>query len=149
MLLALILPLFAMLLANSVTLYAILAIALVASGLHVMCGSERACHGCPMPERQSIGAAFGAGLTSSAILSPCCTPLVLGILSSQGQTGHPQTAALLLGAFAVGHAVPMVAIALSLSVPLRRLSDWAKGDSAAIVTGALQIGVGVFYAVLA
>jgi cytochrome c biogenesis protein CcdA len=148
-LLALVLPLFAELLANSTIVYVALAGALLISGVRSICRSSHRCTPHVAPARQSLGAAFGAGLASSAILSPCCAPLVLGILSVAAQNGRPQQAALFLGLFALGHAMPTVVMTLTLAAPLGRFYAWARSDSAAIVSGALQIGVGAFYAVLA
>jgi cytochrome c-type biogenesis protein len=148
-LLALAAPLFAELSRESTILYVVLGFGLVASGIRSLWGQRHRCGASPKPGRRSVGAAFATGFASSAILSPCCTPLILCILTFQAQAGHPQTAAFLLAAFALGHAIPVVATTLLAAVPLRRFFTWAQGDSVAIVSGALQIGVGVFYAVLA
>jgi len=148
-LLGLAVPLFDLLVARSQVLYALLAVALIVSGVRCICAREHRCHRREGDRKQSGGPAFMAGLASSAILSPCCMPLIIGILSTESQTGHPQVAAAYLAAFAFGHAVPTMILTMAVAAPLRRFLDWAKGDSLAIVSGALQIGVGTFYAVLA
>ena len=147
LLLALALPLFGTLLANSTIVYLALGGALVVSGVRCIVLAEHRCR--EHAGKRSFGGAFCAGITSSAMLSPCCTPLVLAILNTEAQNGRAQVAAISLALFALGHSIPAVVTSVAVSVPLRRFCAWAQSDGAATITGALQIGVGAFYVVLA
>jgi cytochrome c biogenesis protein CcdA len=84
---------------------------------------------CAAPDRAprgtSLGAVFLVGASNALVLSPCCTPLVSAIGTYGAAAGQPQTAALLLAAYALGHGLPPATFALgmrSLVVPLRKLA---------------------------
>jgi cytochrome c-type biogenesis protein len=93
--------------------------------------------------------AFVTGLAFALVTSPCCGPIaaVLGGLSVAA--GSMAFGALTLSAFALGHALPLVAFAVG-SAPFTRLMQAHSLEIAlSVVGGAMMIALGAYYAVLA
>ena len=131
-------------------IYLTLSLCLVAAGFVTLARPAATC--CPS-EREGtkigFGAAFSAGLAFSAIASPCCGPIAAVIGGMSAASGSVVFGALMLCAFALGHAVPLFALAAG-SVPVSRLLRWhAFGLAASLLSGALMIALGAYYAVLA
>jgi cytochrome c biogenesis protein CcdA len=127
--------------------YGFLALGLIISGARaLMVIPGHTCETKRMPSL-SRGAVFLTGLTSSVMLSPCCTPIAIGLGLQGVQHGGAVAAALLL-AFGLGHTLPLsiFAVLASLKV-LRRFS--MPHDACATVSGSLLMMVGGLYAILA
>jgi cytochrome c-type biogenesis protein len=134
---------------------ALLAVALGAGGLVTIaratparsCADHRADRKTAAPA--GIGAAFLLGIASTAVISPCCTPLVAAIASLASTTRHPLASAALLAVFALGHAAALIAAAATGSLALLPLRRFVSGQAPAIVAGGLMLCLGAFYGVLA
>jgi cytochrome c biogenesis protein CcdA len=97
----------------------------------------------------SLGASFIAGGASAAMLSPYCTALIVPIVLAASQSGRPLDAAVLAGAFALGHSIPSAAL-----LPLARVArveSWNARFAGAgrIVCGSVLVGTGLVYGLLA
>jgi cytochrome c-type biogenesis protein len=133
---------------------ALLAVALGAGGLVTIARATpaRSCdHGAARQPAApgGIGAAFLLGIASTAVISPCCTPLVAAIASLASTTRHPLASAALLAVFALGHAAALIAAAATGSLALVPLRRFVSGQAPAIVAGGLMLCLGAFYGVLA
>ncbi len=96
----------------------------------------------------SLGAAgpFALGGLFAAGWTPCIGPVLAALLTYVGAAANLGKAALLLGLYSLGFAVPFVAVGLGWSAGLRTMS-WARRHSHAIslVTGGGLVLVGVLY----
>ncbi|GAC1503134.1 MAG: hypothetical protein NVS1B14_08350 [Vulcanimicrobiaceae bacterium] len=113
-------------------------LALAASGLFA---KSSALHGCHTGSRSSLGAAFFLGGCGALALSPCCTPIVTALVVYASQGAGASYAALVLGAFALGHAAPLVLLACGnarLISALGRLGlEEAARTGSAVLSGLL------------
>lgn len=128
-------------------IYASLAGALIVCGTRALGATE---HNACTPKRPpllSLGAIFMAGLVSSVMFSPCCTPIAIALGLQAVQHGGAMAAALLL-AFGLGHTLPLVVVALVKSVRMP-VSLSLPHDACATVSGTLLLLVGGLYAILA
>lgn len=127
--------------------YGALAIALVAGGIGAIVSPHR-CRAAHPSSKPIASAPFVVGLTFTAVGSPCCGPIAaaLGGLSTAG--GNVTFGALLLGAFALGHALPLVVLAAGAVPIVTYLRARALDSAFATVSGALMIALGGYYAVL-
>jgi cytochrome c biogenesis protein CcdA len=115
-----------------------------AHGGHACAAPRRADDGAP----RSLGAIFLLGALSAFVLSPCCTPIVAVIAGASTATGKPLEGALLLAAFACGHALPL-AFAGRAGALLARLVPRAATQAPAIVGAVLMLALGAYYGLLA
>jgi cytochrome c biogenesis protein CcdA len=129
----------------------ILAMALVAGGLVTLLRNPRCAHHTPVfaarPPR--LTGIFCLGAASALVISPCCTPVIAAVVAFPSADPSPLSKAALLGAFAIGHALPLVVLGVAGSVvahPLRRLQTSA---APATVAGTLMVALGAFYGLLA
>ena len=114
-------------------LYAAMALAFLALGVHTLATVERG-QGC------SHGASLFAGSAAGLLISPCCTPLLgfSGIAASHGSAA----ATLCIAAFAVGHVTPLALVPLGLQ--LQR-----GGPASATLNGGLSIALAAYCGLLA
>lgn len=98
--------------------------------------------------RRHLAAVFLLGASMALTLSPCCTPLILGA-ATYGATTGMVWAVFVLVAFALGHAVPIVATMLCGNTFARVLVTVNARDAARTVSASLLMGIGAYYAVLA
>lgn len=97
----------------------------------------------------STGAAFLLGLSFALVISPCCTPVLIGILAYCTQTRNVGYGVGLLSVFALGHAVPVIAFAggaATISRALRRLN---AHEALPVVSGALMLALSGYFLCLA
>lgn len=125
--------------------YAILAVALVASGVRTLIAT----HECAAPQKPAlpIGAAFIGGLFSSIVFSPCCAPIAFGLGLQAAQHDFAAAASLLL-AFGLGHTLPLGLCALAATSGILRSVSISR-DACATISGALLMLVGGLYAIVA
>jgi cytochrome c-type biogenesis protein len=130
--------------------YAVLAIATVAAGIRAIVMRPEPCAARESTgAKASNGAAFLAGAGLSAVASPCCGPVAAALAATATAGGSPSFAAMTLGAFALGHAVPVVAIACGASSLARRAHAHLPAWAVATVSGALMVALGGYYGLLA
>jgi cytochrome c biogenesis protein CcdA len=94
----------------------------------------------------SAGGTCLVGACSALVASPCCTPLVAAIGMLSMFDGRPLETALLVAAFAGGHALPLVAAVVLGRCPTARIGS---GAASRAIAGTLMIALGTFYGLLA
>jgi cytochrome c biogenesis protein CcdA len=132
----------------SAYLYAAIAMALVAAGAaSLWSDNDKTCN--HRVAASTSGAGFLLGSSSALLLSPCCTPLVVGIVAYTSAMGSVLYGSMLLACFSIGHALPLLAVGFGAS---RFASIWqACGVRKAteVLSGSMMLAVGAYYAVLA
>lgn len=130
--------------------YAMIAVALSAAGCltlwrgHNGCAHEPGRHG-----GGGSGGAFLLGGSCALVLSPCCAPLVLGILTYASGSSTVGYASGLLACFALGHALPVLAVGFGVNGITQLLQRHAVLQASCVVSASLMLGLGGYYAVLA
>lgn len=134
----------------STWVYSTLALALMVAGAVSLWKSENACsHEHTRSQSSDAGATFFLGATSALVISPCCTPLVFGILRYTSAAGDPVYGSALLASFALGHALPILTVGASAGAFSALLTRYAVRRAAAVLSAALMLALGAYYAVLA
>jgi cytochrome c biogenesis protein CcdA len=136
------------LVAHVAAIDAIVALALIVFGIATLVRDPHRCEGAHVRDARSSGA-FALGAVSAFVVSPCCTPLIVAFAGLGAFARDPWYAAASLGAFALGHAAPLLLAGIAgatLAAPLRAL---AASAAPAVVSGSLTIALGAYYAVLA
>lgn len=135
------------------TLYAGLALVLVAGGLFTLLRradcehAHREHRAVRAPKRLSGVFSLGAG--SALVVSPCCTPVVAAVIGLGANDANPLARAALLGAFALGHAAPLFAAGSLGTVCARFFRRWEASPAPAVVSGTLMLALGAYYGLLA
>jgi thiol:disulfide interchange protein DsbD len=135
------------LVAHVATIDAMVACALIVFGIATLAREPHACAVHAHDARTS--GAFALGAASAFVVSPCCTPLIVAFASLGTFGRDPAFAVASLGAFALGHAAPLLLAGVAgsfVATPLRALSATA---APAVVSGSLTLALGAYYAVLA
>jgi len=104
-------------------------------------------HDRPATGLRSSGA-FSLGAASALSVSPCCTPVLIAISGLAGAGGSTASRFLVLAAFTIGHAAPLIVAGPIAAAVDRRLPRWHAGPAPAVVSGALMIGLGAYYGLL-
>jgi cytochrome c biogenesis protein CcdA len=123
------------------------AVAMVGGLWTILRPPQTAC--CEREHRIGGGVGFFAGLASAGVTSPCCGPIGAALAGVGAASAGPRYAAAILGAFALGHVLPLAAVAAS-SVALR--GGFAKAltsGAGTTISGALMLAAAAYYAVLA
>ncbi|HTX03751.1 MAG TPA: cytochrome c biogenesis protein CcdA [Candidatus Acidoferrales bacterium] len=128
--------------------YASLALALIVCGGRALMSAEHEACKPARPASLSLGGVFLAGLVSSAIFSPCCTPIAIALGLQASQDGGATAASLLL-AFGLGHTLPLGLALIAASSRLRFKWFSISRDASATISGSLLLMVGGLYAILA
>jgi cytochrome c-type biogenesis protein len=135
-------------------IYALVACAAFVGGVRqlVVVGAHAHEHACdahaPHGTTPSLGGAALLGASFAFVVSPCCTPLVVALVAYAGNVGSPSAAAALLAAFALGHALPLFAVAFGGARIGRIVGRVANAQAVAVVSGALLIGLGAYYGLM-
>jgi thiol:disulfide interchange protein DsbD len=134
--------------------YAALAVALAVAGLATLlrggwCMSHESPSTPDTGDRASLGGTFLLGASSAFVVSPCCTPIVAGIAGLTTASGHNGAGAMLLAAFACGHALPIVAAGALGTRVVRVVRHVAVSHASAVVAGTLMLALAAYYGVLA
>jgi cytochrome c biogenesis protein CcdA len=129
-------------------MYRALALVAVAGGIYTIV--RRPQTDCCKRERR-IGSGFGffAGLASASVMSPCCGPIGAALAGLAAASVGPRYAAAILTAFALGHVLPLAAVAAGSIRGSGIAARALAGGAGATVSGALMLAVGAYYAVLA
>ena len=107
-------------------------------------GQEATCNCAAAPP--SLGSGFVLGASFALVISPCCTPVVAAIAAVGQIYGDWTFAGICILAFALGHAVPLIAAAFASVLLRERLQRSAQ--AASVIGGALLLGLAGYYAVL-
>lgn len=132
----------------SPAMYRALAIVAIAGGVWTMVQrSEAKC--CERKPRVDGGLGFFAGFVSAGVTSPCCGPIGAALAGVAAASSGPRYAVVVLCAFALGHVLPLTAVAAG-SIRLRgTLAQAAANGAGATISGALMVAAGAYYAALA
>jgi cytochrome c biogenesis protein CcdA len=134
--------------AFSPAMYRALAVVAVAGGVWTMVHrSESDC--CERKRRIDGGLGFFAGLISAGVASPCCGPIGAALAGVAAAASGPRYAAAVLCAFALGHVLPLAAVAAGSVRSRGTLARAAASGAGATISGALMLAAGAYYAVLA
>jgi len=135
----------------SVWTYRLVAVAMLASGVvSLVRARPQAAHAHEDEHAPtSLGAVFLLGASFAFVLSPCCTPLVAGILAYASTVGDPLYGATLLAAFALGHGLPVALLGLGAGRAVEALRRVSLHQATAVASSILMICLSAFYAVLA
>ncbi len=149
---------------TSTLLYTVLALALAAGGALTLLRDGTHEHAAtpasvpaPVPaatatarERSvSLGGALLLGATSAFVVSPCCAPVVAGIAGLTTLGGRTGEGVALLVAFALGHALPLLAAGALGSRVAALLARLSASAAPAVVSGTLMLALAAYYGVLA
>jgi cytochrome c biogenesis protein CcdA len=96
-----------------------------------------------------MGGAMLLGASFALVVSPCCTPLVAGIVAYTSASGSAAYGSLLLVSFALGHALPIIPVAFGVNRAARLLQRHAVRQAASVVSATLMLALSAYYAVLA
>lgn len=131
--------------------YVLVAVALALSGVITLWrDGDRCDHRHEDPERRyTRGGAFLLGASFALVVSPCCTPLVAGILTYTSQAGTPLYGSALLACFALGHALPVLGVASGMSSVSSALGRFSVRQASSVVSATLMLGLAAYYAILA
>lgn len=130
--------------------YIAVAIALAAGGCVTLWRGQNECvhlHG--HAAGGSLGGALLLGASFALVVSPCCTPLVFGILAYTSVGAGAGYGSALLACFALGHALPVLATAFGTQSMTGFLQRYAVRQAAGVVGATLMLGLAGYYAVLA
>jgi cytochrome c biogenesis protein CcdA len=133
-------------------LYAVLAVALVVGGLVTLVRSpacDHAHHARPKAAPHRLSGVFSLGAASALVVSPCCTPVVAAVIGMTAGSADAPARAMLLGAFALGHAAPLFLAGSLGALCDRPLRAWNASPAPAVVSGALMLALGGYYGMLA
>lgn len=136
----------------SSAIYVVMAVLLAVMGLRtILAPPSQTCANHLHEERSpaSAGAALLLGASCAFVISPCCTPVVAALAGVSGAVGTLGFGVLLLGAFALGHAMPLVAVGTGTAAFERVLARHALATPVAIVSGALMLALAGYYALIA
>lgn len=129
--------------------YGLVAAALAVSGIITLWRDDDC--GCRPEYFAAAGpsAAFLLGASFALVVSPCCAPLVVGILAYTSSSGDALYSCLVLACFALGHALPILAAAFGVHGAANVFQRYAIRAGATVVSASLMLGLAGYYAVLA
>jgi thiol:disulfide interchange protein DsbD len=131
-------------------IYLALAIVLGGAGIATLIREPRCEHACGehAGHARRASAVFTLGAASALVVSPCCTPVVAAVIGLSAFDASPLSRALLLGAFALGHAAPLFFLGAGGSLITARLRRWSAGPAPAVISGTLMLALGLYYGLL-
>lgn len=131
--------------------YGALATMLAVGGLLTLLREPHACAHAPAPSagRESVGAAFLLGGGSAFVVAPCCTPVIAGVAGLTILSGRSCEGMLLLCAFALGHALPLLAAGTLGTRIAAVLGRATASEAPAVIAGTLMLALAAYYGVLA
>jgi len=135
---------------NAGILDIVLAIALGAGGLTTLLRAPRCAHlhDAPVARPRRLSGVFCLGAASALVISPCCTPIVAAVVAFPSLDPSPLARAALLGAFALGHAAPLLVLGAAGTVCLRRLRQLLASAAPSVVSGTLMLALATYYGLL-
>ena len=96
------------------------------------------------------GAVFLVGCSFGLVASPCCTPVIAALAAlANALDGNLWFGAAVVGAFAIGHTLPLLGAGLGAASIDRLVLRHALEIPVAVVSGALMIALAGYYALLA
>lgn len=127
-------------------IYLVVAIALAAGGIRTLYSAHpSSCRHAKNASSNALGSSFFLGASFAFVLSPCCTPLVMGILTFVSATGDVLYAAALLAVFAIGHAAPLIAASTGVRALQPLFSRFAFQSGMSLISAALMLALAGYY----
>jgi len=110
-----------------------------------------ACEPSHVPSNQRVrqAPAFALGASFAMVTSPCCTPAIVLLGSLATMQASLQFGALCIGAYALGHALPLAAAGFGWQWAGARALAHGYEGALQTVAGALMIALGGYYGLLA
>lgn len=142
-------PLLGKVLQFSTYTYAAMAVVLSAAGCLTLWRGHSACAHSSVRHAGGCGGAFLLGASCALVVSPCCAPLVLGILAYSSGSNATGYASALLACFALGHALPALPVAFGVNGITQIAQRYTVLQASCVVSASLMLGLGAYYAVLA
>ena len=134
----------------STVTYIAVAVALAIGGLFTLWRDEETCiHEHGRLRGDTAGGAMLLGSSFALVVSPCCTPLMLGILAYTTSSGSAAYGSAMLACFALGHALPIIGVAFGSSAITTALQRYGVRQAASVVSATLMLALSAYYAVLA
>ncbi len=133
----------------SAFIYILVAAALAAGGLVTLWREPEACGHLQRCKNVGAGGSLLLGASFALVVSPCCTPLVLGILAYTSASGSIAYGSAILACFSLGHALPIAAAAFGVNATTMLLQRRAVAQAAGVVSATLMLALSGYYAVLA
>lgn len=131
--------------AHSRWLYVLLAVALFAGAIGSLVKADR--QGCTHPgANPSLGGAFLLGVSTSLVVSPCCTPALLAF-GVAFVAGPSATVCALVACFTVGHLAPTGLLLAGAAIPPSLTLRYRP--AVATVNAGLLCALGAYYGMLA
>jgi cytochrome c biogenesis protein CcdA len=130
-------------------IYGGLTVALFVVGLLALWREPMCSHRSGRERTTSLGGALLLGAFSAFVVSPCCTPVLVAILAYTSAVGDPVYGALLLGAFSIGHAAPLLIAGFGISAAGSTIRRSGVAQAAGVVGATLTMALAGYYAVLA
>jgi len=131
--------------------YGVVALALAVGGTLALWRDDEC--GCRRPAGffagAGAGAAFLLGASFALVVSPCCAPLVVGILAYTSASGDVLYSSFILACFALGHVLPILAAAFGVNGATAIFQRYTVRAGATVVSASLMLGLAGYYAVLA
>lgn len=124
--------------------YAALAVSLAGAGAYTLLREPR--HVCSSSPTRSNGSVFLLGASSALVVSPCCTPIVIGFGAISASMSSFAFVATVV-AFALGHAAPLGLLFIG-SEAIRKVTS-RYGAAVTTVNAGLLIALGAYYGLLA
>jgi cytochrome c biogenesis protein CcdA len=110
--------------------------------------SHAECSAAPAVKRSLAGTVL-LGASFGLVTSPCCTPVIVVLGSFAAASASAGFAAETIGAYALGHALPLVAAGLGWRWAGERLRAPAYAYALQVVGGALMLALAGYYGLLA
>jgi cytochrome c biogenesis protein CcdA len=129
--------------------YAMLAALLLWFGVRSVVRNPDTCEDHGHQSAITSGSAFLTGAGYAFVVSPCCTPVVAAIAGAAGTLTSPEFAAAVAVMFGLGHASAVLLGSLAVSRLWRTSFAIARRPEFSIVSGAVMIALGGYYALLA
>jgi cytochrome c-type biogenesis protein len=104
---------------------------------------------CGRTHDMPAGAPLLLGAASAFVVSPCCTPMLVAIVSTASELGRPLAGAAILACFAIGHALPLFLVGTPAAFAGRIRLTGIAAQSLPVVGGALLLCLGAYYGALA
>jgi cytochrome c biogenesis protein CcdA len=130
-------------------IYAAVALAALAGGAWQLVAARPHIHDEPQPtSTPSLPAVALLGASFAFVVSPCCTPLVVAIAAYAANAADPWYGVALLATFGLGHTVPLFVTAFGGVRFGLFLGRMLHAQAVGIVSGAMMLGLGAYYALL-
>ncbi len=129
--------------------YGIVAACLAYAGVRELWQDEKLCAHAERVGSRGAGQAYFLGASFALVVSPCCAPMLLGIVTYSAAAGNSGYAGALLACFALGHALPVFCVAAGAGGVGAVLRRYALRQAAGVVSATLMLALAGYYAVLA